>query len=165
MQCPASRIDFTGENNNKNLAAKTGATDPPFIDLPQGRDRSARSRRCRVSIQVALSQIIRLTIGKTKFEEEDEEEDEMGPERRAGIMKAAEFLYELDQKEGDPPHYIPKAERQPPPDPAKPKPAQSAPPTKVRAEPTASEVRAQVTAQIKKALPDLLAANPELARP
>ena len=100
------------------------------------------------------------------FADEDEEEEPYSEEdaaRHRGIMKAAEFLYELDRKKGGPPQYVPTRAQPSSPNPAKPKPAQSAPTAKA-GERTPAEVRAQITAQVKKALPDLLAANPELAR-
>ena len=41
---------------------------------------------------------------------------------------------------------------------------QSVPPEKPASELSGAEVRARIAAQVKKAMPDLLAANPELAR-
>ena len=97
-------------------------------------------------------------------EEEEDEEEEVDPAeaaRSAGIMKAAKYLYELDCRNGGIHGFAPKQAPPPSPNPAKPKPAQSAPKP---SEPSVAEVRAKIAAQVKKALPDLLAANPELAR-
>lgn len=98
------------------------------------------------------------------FEEKDEEEEEFDPAavaRRAGIMKAAEFLYDLDRKNGGIHGFAPKPAQPPAPNPARPKPAQTAPRA---SEHNVADVRARVAAQIKKAAPEILAANPELAR-
>jgi len=100
------------------------------------------------------------------FEEEDEEEEEVDPAdaaRNAGVMKAAKYLYELDRKRGGVHGFAPKQPQPSSPNPAKPKPAQSAP-APGASQPSVAEVRARIAAQVKKALPDLLAANPELAR-
>ena len=97
-------------------------------------------------------------------EEEEDEEEEVDPAeaaRSAGIMKAAKYLYELDCRNGGIHGFAPKQAPPPSANPAKPKPAQSAPKP---SEPSVAEVRAKIVAQAKKALPDLLAANPELAR-
>jgi len=104
------------------------------------------------------------------FEEEDDDEEEVHDPaeaaRHRGIMKAAEYLYELDRKKGGAPEFVPKSEQQPSPNPAKPKPAQSVAPAKTtKEEGSLAAVRARITAQVKKAMPDLIAANPELAKP
>lgn len=100
------------------------------------------------------------------FEEEEyeDEDDGVDPARKAGIMKAAEYLYELDRRNGGIHGFAPKQAPPPSPNPAKPKPAQSAPPPNKPSEPSPAAVRAQITAQVRKALPNLIAANPELAR-
>jgi hypothetical protein len=99
------------------------------------------------------------------FEEDDEEEEDDPAEvaRNAGIMKAAKYLYELDCRNGGIHGFAQKPATPSSPNPAKPKPAQSAPAASTK-EPSVAEVRAKIAAQVKKALPELLAANPELAR-
>jgi hypothetical protein len=92
------------------------------------------------------------------FEEEENEEDSedndssRDPAREAGIRKAAEYLYELDARSNRP---VPAFA-------AKPEPAKATP---TALQPTAADIRKQVTEQIIKAVPELLAANPELRAP
>lgn len=94
--------------------------------------------------------------------DDDEEDDGIDPDRRAGIMKAAEFLYELDRTKGGINGFAPKPSSPEAANPAKPKPAQSAPASSSTNDPTASGVRKQIVDKIKKAAPALIAANPSL---
>jgi len=101
------------------------------------------------------------------FDEEDEEDEpynDADAARHRGIMKAAEYLFELDQKKGGAPEFVPKSAQQPSTNPTRPKPAQSVAPAAKASETSLDAVSARITAQIKKAAPDLIAANPELAR-
>jgi hypothetical protein len=109
------------------------------------------------------------------FEDENEDEPEYETEedaaRHRGIMKAAEYLYELDRKAGGAPSFVPKSATAPPKSDSKAKPEKppaptpdpAADPTKKKSparEPTAAEVREQIRQQVIKAAPALLAANP-----
>ena len=100
------------------------------------------------------------------FEEEREDgaDDGVDPARKRGIMKAAEFLYDLDCKAGGKRGLAPKPPSPPAPNPAKPKPAQSVAPAAKPSDAGVAGVRARIAAQVRKAMPDLLAANPELTR-
>jgi len=100
------------------------------------------------------------------FEEENEEEEDDGvdPARKAGIMKAAEYLYDLDRRNGGVHGFAEKPQQPPAPNPAKPKPAQSVSPAAKPGDAGVAGVRARIAAQVRKAMPDLLAANPELTR-
>jgi hypothetical protein len=95
-------------------------------------------------------------------EDDEEEDDGIDPARRAGIMKAAEFLYELDRKKGGINGFAPKPSPAATANPAKPKPVQSAPPSSNANDPVVSDARKQVVDQIRKAAPALIAANPSL---
>ncbi|HLZ41673.1 MAG TPA: hypothetical protein VKQ11_11965 [Candidatus Sulfotelmatobacter sp.] len=109
----------------------------------------------------------KLAWNDSDFEEEEDEEEEddgVDPARRAGIMKAAEYLYELDRKSGGVHGFAPKPAKPPATNPAKPKPPQPAPPAVNAGDPSVAAVRARIVDQVRKAVPDLLAANPELAR-
>jgi len=98
------------------------------------------------------------------FASEEDDEDEIAgetdhgidPARRAGIMKAAEYLYELDRKAGGIRGFAPKAA--PAPDP------KSKPDSKTKKSPareiSTAEVREQIRQQVIQAAPALLAANP-----
>ena len=105
------------------------------------------------------------------FLDEDETDDDgIDPARRAGIMKAAEYLYELDRKNGGIRGFAPKPI--PAPDlKAKPDSKTTVAP-KTQADPktkksparaiSAAEVREQTRQQVIKAAPAILAANPTL---
>ena len=95
----------------------------------------------------------------------DAADDGIDPARRAGIMKAAEYLYELDRKAGGIRGFAPRA-----PDlEAKPDSKTTVTP-KMQADPktkkspareiSTAEVREQIRQQVIKAAPALLAANP-----
>lgn len=100
-------------------------------------------------------------------ETEDEPDDGIDAARRAGIMKAAEYLYDLDKKNGGIRGFAPKpaaatsksdsktkTDSKPKPDPkVKKGPAR---------ESAVAEVREQIRQQIVNAAPALLAANPSL---
>jgi hypothetical protein len=94
------------------------------------------------------------------FVDEDEIADEtdngIDPARRAGIMKAAEYLYELDRKAGGIRGFAPK------PTPAPDVKAKPEPKTKKSSarELSTAEVREQIRQQVIQAAPALLAANP-----
>ena len=101
-------------------------------------------------------------------EDETDEDDGIDPGRRAGIMKAAEYLYELDRKNGGIHGFATKAV----PDPkAKPDSKTTVAP-KTQADPktkkaparelSAAEVRERTRQQVIKAAPAILAANPTL---
>ena len=119
----------------------------------------------------------------------DEPDDGIDPARRAGIMKAAEYLYELDRKNGGIHGFAPKPVPPPPRPDSKTKPDsnfKSKPETKPETKPemkaeikreatpdptrkksparelSTAEVREQVRQQIVNAAPALLAANPSL---
>jgi hypothetical protein len=94
--------------------------------------------------------------------DDDEEDDGIDPDRRAGIMKAAEFLYELDRTKGGINGFAPKPSPAEAANPAKPKPAQSVPASSSTNDPTASGVRKQIVDKIREAAPALIAANPSL---
>lgn len=94
--------------------------------------------------------------------DDDEEDDGIDPDRRAGIMKAAEFLYELDRKKGGINGFAPKPSSPEAANPAKPKPAQSAPASSNTNDPSVSGVRKQIVDKIREAAPALIAANPSL---
>ncbi len=106
------------------------------------------------------------------FRDEDELDDnpEVDPARRQGIMKAAEFLYQLDRERGGKDGFAPKTS---------PTPAVSAaeknatdPMTEIGTqgrtrkaaapELSTAEVREQIRQQVLDAAPELLAANPSL---
>jgi hypothetical protein len=96
------------------------------------------------------------------FDDEDEVADEphngFDPARHAGIMKTAEFLYDLDHKNAA----IRSATPKPVPAPA------AKPDVKAKkasaSESTAAEIREQIRQQIVNAAPALRAANPSLLR-
>jgi hypothetical protein len=108
-------------------------------------------------------------------EEDDDEngepDDGIDPNRRAGIMKAAEYLYELDCKNGGIHGFAPKPVPTPPKSDSKTKndPRKKPDPTsdpKLRKAPAreanVAKVREQIRQQIVNAAPALLAANPSL---
>src|SRR4029077_3586190 len=88
--------------------------------------------------------------------EEDDEVEDNGPEpaRRAGIMKAAEFLYDLDKKNGGIHGFALKPDSAP----------TTKPDAKTKKSParelSPAEVREQLRETIVNAAPSLLAANP-----
>jgi hypothetical protein len=105
----------------------------------------------------------------SKEDDEDEitgEPDDIDPNRRAGIMRAAEYLYELDRKSGGVHGFAPKTVSAPPRSDSKtktdskPKPDPKA--KKGPARDSTAEVREQIRQQIVNATPALLAANPSL---
>lgn len=70
------------------------------------------------------------SVWKDSDSEEEDEEEEFDPTavaRHAGIMNAAEYLYDLDRKSGGVHGFAPKQPAPALPNPAKPKPAQPAP--------------------------------------
>jgi hypothetical protein len=98
------------------------------------------------------------------FFDEDEVADEpdaaVDPARRAGIMKAAEYLYDLDKKSGGIRGFAPKPDSAPT---TKPDAKTDAKKKKAPArEPSPAEVREQLRETIVNAAPSLLAANPTL---
>lgn len=105
----------------------------------------------------------------------DEPDDGIDPARRAGIMKAAEYLYELDRKNGGIHGFAPKPVPPPPKSDCKAKNdsrKKPDPTSDPRSDPklkkaparesTVAEVREQIRQQIVNAAPTLLAANPSL---
>ena len=109
-------------------------------------------------------------------EEDDENEvaakadDGIDPARRAGIMKAAEYLYELDRKAGGIRGFAPKPVSAPDlkakPDPKTTVAPKTQPDPKTKKSPardlSTAEVREQIRQQVIQAAPALLAANPTL---
>jgi hypothetical protein len=100
-------------------------------------------------------------------EEDDEEEDDgIDAARRAGIMKAAEYLYELDRKSGGVHGFAPKPVAAPLKSDSKTKTdSKPKPDPKIKKGPareSTANVREQIRQQIINAAPALLAANPSL---
>jgi hypothetical protein len=98
-------------------------------------------------------------------DDDEEEDDGIDPDRRAGILKAAEFLYELDREKGGINGFAPKPSRVEAANSAKPKPAKSASASSSTNDPELAQIREQIVAKIKKAVPALIAANPSLLTP
>jgi hypothetical protein len=94
------------------------------------------------------------------FFDEDEVDDEpdaaVDPARRAGIMKAAEYLYDLDKKNGGIHGFALKPDSAPT---TKPDAKKKKAPAR---ELTPADVREQLRKTIVNAAPSLLAANPTL---
>jgi hypothetical protein len=101
-------------------------------------------------------------------DENGEPDDGIDPNRRAGIMKAAEYLYELDRKAGGIRGFAPKPISAPDlkakPDSKTTVAPKTQPDPKTKKSPAselrAAEVREQIRQQVIKAAPALLAANP-----
>ena len=107
-------------------------------------------------------------LGARAWEDSDfasEDDDGIDPARHAGIMKAAEFLYELDREKGGINGFAPKPSRVEAANSAKPKPAKSASASSSTNDPELAQIREQIVAKIKKAVPALIAANPSLLTP
>ena len=107
-------------------------------------------------------------LGARAWEDSDfasEDPDGIDPARHAGIMKAAEFLYELDREKGGINGFAPKPSRVEAANSAKPKPAKSASASSSTNDPELAQIREQIVAKIKKAVPALIAANPSLLTP
>ncbi len=104
---------------------------------------------------------------------DDETDDGIDPARRAGVMKAAEFLYELDRKNAGIHGFAPKPAPAPPKsDSGTKSDSRSESKTDPKLDPktkkspardiSAAQVRQQIREQVVNAAPALLAANPTL---
>lgn len=143
------RLLITGELDGKTAGLLLYALQTASANLPRTKFEPEIH-----DVVLDPSNVDETPLGEYVWEDSDfpqngrQDGEPVDPAREEGIQKAAEYLYELDLRTGGVQGFAPKPAPKPP--------------TRA-AQPTARDVRKQIAEEVRKAAPQILAANPELS--